>query len=86
MDTIGDESKASKVPVISLNDFMAFLLKWLPGFHASREFQVTPTAKYLLCGMSVEICEIFTRQTGAPVVAVCVTVVTPGLLLQIVLL
>jgi hypothetical protein len=27
LDTIGDESKSSKVPVISLNDFIAFLLK-----------------------------------------------------------
>jgi len=27
VDTMGDESNSSKVPVISLNDFIAFLLK-----------------------------------------------------------
>ena len=27
VDTMGDESNASKVPVISLNDFIALLLK-----------------------------------------------------------
>jgi len=61
VDTIGDESNASKVPVISLKHFIAFLLKLLPGFLDSREFQVTPVVNYLLCGMSAGVCEIFTH-------------------------
>jgi len=46
VDTVGDESKMSKGSVISLNDFIAFLPKWLPGFHASQDFQATPDTHY----------------------------------------
>jgi|GEM_PF-4491597 len=40
VDISGDESNASKVPVISVNDFIAFLLNSYPDFMLPENFRL----------------------------------------------